>query len=100
MNFTTITSLMAYDDHYQAALERLWAENSEESVSNSKPEHVSALLVVFLTRAKTRVHVFCKDLQKDVYDNPRVIHALRNAIMRGVLIRVLVQHKIPFDSLF
>lgn len=85
---------------YRSAFERLWDENSSESVSNSKPEHAADLITVFFERAMQRVHIFCRELNPVVYDVPSVLSSFRAAVLRGVEVRIVVQNAISAGSRF
>ena len=91
---------MATDITYRNAFERLWDDKSSQIISNGKSDHASALLSVFLTKAEKRVVIFCKELNKSVYDDECVLSALEQAISNQVELIVYVQNNPEPDSKF
>lgn len=77
----------SYEDHVRT----LFDLNSDVIFSNGMQDHARVILVEFFKRAEESVVIFCKDLLADVYNHKHITAALRDALRRGVEVKIAVQ---------
>lgn len=70
---------------YKQCFEHLWDSNTSLRVSNNKPEHVAAVLAVFLERAQHAVRVYSTNYTAAVFEDDVFLSALRQALVRPAL---------------
>ncbi len=78
-------------DTYRECVEHLMSARSSKLVSNGMPQHAAVLFEVFFKHAAQSVKIFCHHLDRDVFDQPRVIEAAADALKRGVALDIMVQ---------
>jgi hypothetical protein len=78
---------------YEELVRGLFDSGSDEIVSNGKPEHAIVIFKLFLERAKSRVLIFCRDLNDAVFGDDRLLALAKDAVSRGVSIQVIAQNK-------
>ena len=64
---------------------------STKRMCNDSKDHARILIEELLRSAKSNVLIFCRHLGNDVWDDAKVLFALREALARGVKFSVLLQ---------
>ena len=85
---------------YEDLVKSLMDSGSSELVSNGQPEHAMVLFKLFFERAKTRVKIFCCNLDEKVFQHDCLLKAAEAALNRGVFIEVIIQEEKPNESQF
>lgn len=80
-------------DTYRECVEHLMNARSQKPISNGLPQHAAVLFESFFKNAKNSVKIFCRNLDRRVFDNPDVIGAAVDALKRDVSIEIIVQEK-------
>jgi hypothetical protein len=78
-------------EEYKKAIEWLMDQKSNVPIGNQLPQHAAALYELFFNRAKRQVVMFCKNLNKEVFDSPEVVTSFLAALKRGIQIRLVLQ---------
>jgi hypothetical protein len=88
------------EETYSQIVKDLMESKSSEVISNSEPSHAQALFQSFFEYAKKEVLIFCHNLDKRVFDDPKIVEMAENAIeKRGISLHVIMQSE-PDESLF
>ena len=87
-------------DRYRSAVETLMRVHSDKVITNSLPHHAAVLFEMFFKHAHKTVRIFCRNLNAEVFGNPCVVRAAKDAINRGVIVRILIQEDRPQESAF
>lgn len=102
-HMTTDTKSAAQMDEletYREGVETLLLLGSNRAISNGEPAHAAVIFEMFFKHAKERVAIFCKNLNRAVFDNDALTHQAAWALTRGVMIDVIVQDENPDKSAF
>ena len=84
---------------YREGVETLLRLKSEKTISNSLPAHAAVLFEVFFKNAEDQVRIFCKNLDKEVFDDPSLLESAKWALFHGRQINIIVQEE-PQESEF
>ena len=58
---------------YEELVRSMYDSGSHEMVSKGKPEHAIVLFKLFFEQAKSRVAIFCRDLNASVFGDDRLL---------------------------
>lgn len=86
-------------DIYKKAVEELIDNSFIQQFGNNLTENIVSLHEVFFLKAKADVKIFSINLPKNVFDEPRLIEALKSSVERKIFIDVIVQD-IPESEAF
>ena len=77
-------------EDYRKAVDVLFDLKSEQLISNCSMEHAAIIneMLFKYTPDKESVYILCKNLHKDCFDNSQVLAAAKNAIERGISIKI------------
>jgi len=85
---------------YRNALKFLIDNNYKKSIHNNSTTDAACHIALFFDHAKKHVKIFCKELLKSVYDTDFLVESLKNALMRGIKVLVLMQEAAPDSEKF
>ena len=85
---------------YEELVRSMYDSGLHEMVSNGKPEHAIVLFKLFFEQAKSRVAIFCRDLNASVFGDDRILNAAKEAVTRGVSVQVITQSDNPEPTNF
>jgi hypothetical protein len=85
---------------YEQLVRSMIKSGNEETISNSQPKHAAIIFKLFFEFARSKVLIFCKDLNSSVFGDPDIIFAAQKAADRGVHIRVITQSPVPQTTPF
>lgn len=85
---------------YREGVEKFFELNTDDVISNGKPEHAAVLYEMFFKHAKACMRILCENLDEDVFCLPSVIEAAKKALSRNVCIRVLINDKVASGNKF
>jgi len=88
------------ENGYEDIVRQMAKLDSNEPISNGQPDHAAILYQVLLERSKKQMLVFCNNFKKEVFDQSRVLKALRDALDRGVVVRAVSQETPEAESRF
>jgi hypothetical protein len=100
VDMATSENMVLDEQSYREAVETLLRLRSDKTISNSMPSHAAVLFEVFLKRAQQQVRVFCRNLSNEVWGNPAVVEAAKNALQRGINLSILIQEDSPDSGPF
>jgi len=82
-------------DKYKEGVEFFFNTGSKHIFSNAEPSHASVIYEMFFKHAKNRVHIFCKNLNKEVFDRKNVLDALDIALKNNIEIKIYITESNP-----
>ena len=85
---------------YRRGVETLMLLKSGQTISNSEPSHAAILFDVLFNNAQEKIIIFCKNLNKEVFDAPFLSESAKKALDRKVTIQIITQESKPDDSKF
>ena len=94
MTTTTSATNLSEDNTamlYEELVKKLYESGSTEVISNGKPEHAIVLYKLFLEKATSRVCIFCRDLNENVFGDDRLLTLAQEATKRAVQLQVVTQ---------
>jgi len=79
------------DRLYRRGVVGLLDNESAKDITNGLPSHAVILYQEFISRADKIVRIYCQNLAATVFNNAKLVEIARNAIERGVELRILVE---------
>ena len=88
------------EQSYRESVEALERLKSSKVFQNGMPVHAAIIFETFFRHAKKAVKIFCRNLSRDVFDEPWLLEAAQKAVLeRGVSLSVFVKEQ-PDQSSF
>jgi hypothetical protein len=84
---------------YRRGVETLMKMKSSKRISNGEPSHAAILFDVFFQSAVSKVRIFAKNLNRDVFGKDFVVASAKKAASKNVDILILLQED-PQESIF
>ena len=79
-------------DGYEAMVDKLAKENSQEFIDNSSMEHAAILIQKMIENAKKSIDIFSGAFNKNIYERVALINAAKKFISNGGKLMVIVQN--------
>jgi len=80
-------------ERYEEAVKSYFDLESSEIFHNGKKEHAKIIIEQMFSRAEKSVHIFCKNLLAEVYNDTHLLRALHSCMHRGASVHVLVENE-------
>lgn len=79
-------------EKYRYHVEQMFDEQSDAVIENTCTNHARVLIETLVSRSKEQLLLFCENLKKEFYEDPKIMGEMVTAMRRGVEIRILTQH--------
>lgn len=86
--------------NYKELLCKMISENNPGIIDNESRQHAVIVIQEFIRSAKKSIYIQCTHLSDDIYGNTETQKLIREALNRGVDIKILVRDKSPVCASF
>ena len=85
---------------YRERFVEMIRENDPEIVDNSSRLHARIIIQELIRHASETVFIQCTNFASDIYGDPETQGILRDALQRGVQVRIAVRNSVPHAEAF
>lgn len=87
-------------ENYRELLCKMINEDNPGIIDNKSRQHAIIVIQEFIRSANEKIFIQCTHLSEDIYGNQTTQNLIRDAINRGVNVRILVRDKSPVCASF